>query len=148
MCNSIKKAHLENFRKLIDIISKELNWSDTHEIVKDEEPKTEVKVNNDSENVINNDSESMTNDLGEKQICKLFKAGKYHFGGSGKNTDQQGKIYCYIHPTVYKKHEKFGKYMDHRCKKLHLIVCRSYLNTLNCKYGKKCKFFHPHVCSA
>ena len=47
-------------------------------------------------------------------------------------------------PQYAKKHEKFGMCMDNCCKKLHLSVCRSFLNTQNCKYEENCKFYHPH----
>ena len=131
--NSIKKTHLETFRKIIDLLSKELNWS-VSEIIKEEETISEVQ---------NNDSESMRKDQKEKETCKFFRTGKCQHGRSGKKPDQQGKICSYIHPPVCKKHEKFGKCMDNRCKKLHLSLCRDYINTLNCKYGENCKFFHP-----
>ena len=64
-CNSIKKAHLETFRKLIALLSKELNWS-VSEVVKEEETILEVQ---------NNDSENMTKDQKKKETCKFFKSG-------------------------------------------------------------------------
>ena len=73
------------------------------------------------------------------------KRGKCKYGRSGKKPDQQGKICSYSHPPVCKKHEMFGKCMNNRCGKLHLSLCRMYMNSLNCHYGDKCKFFHPKM---
>ena len=41
-CNSIKKSHLEAFRKVIGLMSKELNWSENN-VVLEEEPKPKIQ---------------------------------------------------------------------------------------------------------
>ena len=90
----------------------------------------------------NNFSEILTKVQKKKETCKFLKTGKCKHGWSGNKPDQE-KICSYNHPPVCKKHEKFGRCFDNRCKKLHLSICREYMNTLNCKYGENCKFFHP-----
>ena len=134
-CNSIKKIHLETFRKIICHLSKELDW-----IENDTTTEENTKVQE-----VQNSSESVTEGQKRKETCKFYKNGKCQYGRSGKKPDQQGKICSYSHPPVCKRHEMFGKCMNHRCGKLHLSLCRMYMNSLNCNYGDKCKFFHPKM---
>ena len=79
----------------------------------------------------------------EKEACPLLKYGKCKHGWSGTKIDQ-GKICSYNHPKVCKRQEMYGRCYDKYCSKFHLRICREYMNTLNCGYGKEnCKFFHP-----
>ena len=61
----------------------------------------------------------------------------------GKKPDKQGKVCSYSHPPICKKHEMQGKCMNHRCKKLHLNVCRRFMENQQCDYGENCRLFHP-----
>ena len=133
-CNSIKKVHLETFRKIICHLSKELDWIENDTTT---EEKTKVEEQN--------SSQSVTEGQKRKETCKFYKNGKCQYGRSGKKPDQQGKICSYSHPPVCKKHEMFGKCMNHKCGKLHLSLCRMFMNSLNCNYGDKCKFYHPKM---
>ena len=83
------------------------------------------------------------NNNSEKKACPLLKIGKCKHGWSGTKIDQ-GKICSYNHPKVCKRQEMYGRCYDKYCSKFHLKICREYMNTLNCGYGKEnCKFFHP-----
>ena len=83
------------------------------------------------------------NNNSEKEACPLLKYGKCKHGWSGTKIDQ-GKICSYNHPKVCKRQEMYGRCYDKYCSKFHLRICREYMNTLNCGYGKEnCKFFHP-----
>ena len=103
--NSVKKIHLEVFRKMINLLSQELNWSED-ETISEEEKKEE------------NSSEEVEEDQPKKEICKFLKCGTCYHGRSGKKPDQNGKTCSFNHPPVCKNHELFGKCMNHRCKKL------------------------------
>ena len=131
-CNSVKKAHLEAFRKIIELMSKELNWSE--QITTTVEPKTENQEVN---------SEIATETQQKKVVCKFLKSGNCVHGRSGKKPDQQGKVCSYSHLPICKKHEMQGKCMTNRCKKLHLNLCRRFMETQQCSYGENCRYFHP-----
>ena len=74
-CNSVKKAHLEAFRKIIELKSKELNWSE--QITTIEEPKIENQEVH---------SEGATENQQKKVVCKFLKSGSCVHGKSGKKT--------------------------------------------------------------
>lgn len=128
-CNSVKKAHLEAYRKIIEIMSKELGWSET-KMTTVVEPKTEVQ---------DDTSEGQQ----KKEVCKFLKNGNCQFGRSGKRPDQHGKVCAYNHPPICKNHEIQGKCMNNRCKKLHFNLCRRFMATQNCNFGDTCRYFHP-----
>ena len=130
--NSIKKKDLETFRKVICLLSKELEWNED-ETIREEEIKPEVK----------NCSEDVTEEQKKKETCKFLQNGNCHFGRSGKRPDQNGKVCAFSHPKVCRKHEMFGKCMNHKCEKLHLRLCREFMNLQTCRYGNNCRFFHP-----
>ena len=125
-CNSVKKAHLEAFRKIIELMSKELNWS--QQITTTVEPKAEDQEVH---------SEIDTENQQKKVVCKFLKNGNCVHGKSGKKLNQQGKVCSYSHPQICKKYEMQGKCMNNRCKKLHLNLCKRFMETQQCNYGKK-----------
>jgi hypothetical protein len=129
--NSIKNVHLDTFRKIICLLSENLNWSEKEEIL--EEQKNEEVENN---------SVDVKNDQQKKEICKFLKRGKCQYGRSGKKTDSRGNICSFNHPQVCKNHELYGQCRNHRCKKLQLSLCRNYMSTMKCNYDD-CKFYHP-----
>ena len=127
-CNSVKKVHLETFRKLIKYLSTELNWKEedeSNEVV--EETKTEIE----------NSSADVEEEQPKREICK-----DQEYGRTGKKPDQQGKICQYSHPQVCKNHENLGKCMNHKCKKLYLNLCRNFMRSMFCNQVN-CKFLHP-----
>ena len=77
-----------------------------------------------------------------KQTCKFVQLGTCKYGRSGKKPDERGKICSFTHPPTSKKHEMFGKCLNHRCKKLHFKLCRNYMNSLFFNY-ENCKYLHP-----
>ena len=137
-CNSVKKAHLEAFKKIIELMSEELKWI---------KPKVTTVIEPKLENQ-DEISENSTEVQQSKEVFKFLKSGNCKHGRSGKKPDQQGKICSYKHPPVCKKHEMEGKCMNNRCKKLHLNLCRRFIETKNCDYGDSCRYFHPKVMKA
>ena len=117
--NSIKKAHLETFRKMIAVLSNELNWSGSvsevnSEIVAEDQDET-ISVVQEEFNALSavclhtvqgNNSEIMTEVHRKKETCKALESGKCQHGWSGKKPDQQGKICSFMHPKVCKKQGK------------------------------------------
>ena len=61
--NSVKKVHLESFKKIIYVLSKELQWCEDEEIT--EEQTQEL-----------NNSEDVNENQQSKEICKFLKWGK------------------------------------------------------------------------
>ena len=90
-----------------------------------------------------NCSEDVTEEQKKKETCRFFQHGHYQYGKSGKRPDQNGKVFSFSHPKVCRKHEMFGKSMNHKCEKLHLKLCREFINLQTCSYGNNCGFFHP-----
>ena len=134
--NSIKKKHLDTFRKLIESLSNRLNWSDievTDKVTTIDEETLESQ----------NHVPEITTVQKKEETCKYFKSAKCQYGRFGNKPDQQGKICSYSHPPICKNHEQSGKCFDNRCKKTHFNLCRDYMKTLDCKYKDKCRFFHP-----
>ena len=129
--NSIKKIHLETFKKVIHYLSGRLNWNVDEEIFDDQ---TKTQTQNSSEDVEENEE--------KKETCKFLKLGACHHGRSGKKKDAEGKICSFSHPPTCKNHELFGKCMNNKCKKLHFKLCRNYMNSLQCNY-QNCKYLHP-----
>ena len=81
------------------------------------------------------------------KICKFYKSGKCRHGKSGRTTDQNGKICEFTHPPTCKKFEFFG-YKENgcrlkKCDKLHLSLCKGLMKDENCKFGDKCRYWHP-----
>ena len=111
---------------MIELMSKELDWS-------------EAKVTTVVESKPESQGNSITEEEQKKQVCKFLKIGKCQYGKSGKRPDQQGKICSYSHPQVCKNHEIQGKCMNNRCKKLHLSLCRRFMESQNCIFGERCK---------
>ena len=109
-----------------------MEWNED-ETIREEEIKPEVK----------NCSEDVTEEQKKKETCKFLQNGNCHFGRSGKRPDQNGKVCAFSHPKVCRKHEMFGKCMNHKCEKLHLRLCREFMNLQTCRYGNNCRFFHP-----
>ena len=131
-CNSIKKRYLKTFKKVLSFLSKELDWCKDYTIL-EEDTKTEIK----------NSSQDVLEEQKKKETCKFFQSGNCQYGKSGKRPDQQGKVCAFNHPKVCRNHERFGKFMNHRCEKLHYKLCREFMNLQTCSYGKNCRFFHP-----
>ena len=129
--NSIKKIHLETFKKVIHYLSGRLNWNVDEEIFDDQ---TKTQTQNSSEDVEENEE--------KKETCKFLKLGACHHGRSGKKEDAEGKICSFSHPPTCKNHELFGKCMNNKCKKLHFKLCRNYMSSLQCDY-QNCKYLHP-----
>ena len=129
--NSIKKIHLETFKKVIHYLSGRLNWNVDEEIFDDQ---TKTQTQNSSEDVEENEE--------KKETCKFLKLGACHHGRSGKKKDAEGKICSFSHPPTCKNHELFGKCMNNKCKKLHFKLCRNYMSSLHCDY-QNCKYLHP-----
>ena len=61
-CNSIKKAHLEAYRKIIEIMSNELKWSET-KVATVVEQKIETQ-------------DEISEEQQKKAVCKFLKIGK------------------------------------------------------------------------
>ena len=129
--NSIKKIHLETFKKVIHYLSGRLNWNVDEEIFDDQ---TKTQTQNSSEDVEENEE--------KKETCKFLKLGACHHGRSGKKKDAEGRTCSFSHPPTCKNHELFGKCMNNRCKKLHFKLCRNYMSSLHCDY-QNCKYLHP-----
>ena len=129
--NSIKKFHLETFKKVIHYLSGRLSWNVDEEIFDDQ---TKTQTQNSSEDVEEKEE--------KKETCKFLKIGACHHGRSGKKKDAEGKICSFSHPPTCKNHELFGKCMNNKCKKLHFKLCRNYMNSLQCNY-QNCKYLHP-----
>ena len=129
--NSIKKIHLETFKKVIHYLSGRLNWNVDEEIFDDQ---TKTQTQNSSEDVEEKEE--------KKETCKFLKLGACHYGRSGKKKDAEGKICSFSHPPTCKNHELFGKCMNNKCKKLHFKLCRNYMSSLQCDY-QNCKYLHP-----
>ena len=129
--NSIKKIHLETFKKVINYLSEKLSWNVDEEIIDDQ---TKTQTQNSSEDVEENEE--------KKETCKFLKLGACHHGRSGKKKDAEGKICSFSHPPTCKNHELFGKCMNNKCKKLHFKLCRNYMSSLHCDY-QNCKYLHP-----
>ena len=87
----------------------------------------------------------LTEEEKKKVVCKFLKRGKCKHGWSGRKFEEQS---CsYNHPEVCNENRLYGKCPDYEmgeCTKIHLHICYEYMDTLNCKYGKKnCRFWHP-----
>ena len=130
-CNTIKKIHVETFKKVIEVLSNELSWSEDEEIL-DEQTKSETQISS------NDVKENQHN----KKTCKFVQLGTCKYGRSGKKPDESGKICSFSHPPTCKKHEMFGKCLNQRCKNLHFKLCRNYMNSLFFNY-ENCKYLHP-----
>ena len=129
--NSIKKIHLETFKKVINYLSEKLSWNVDEENF-DDQTKSQTQIS--SEDVEENEE--------KKETCKFLKLGACHHGRSGKKKDAEGKICSFSHPPTCKNHELFGKCMNNKCKKLHFKLCRNYMSSLHCDY-QNCKYLHP-----
>ena len=129
--NSIKKIHLETFKKVIQYLSGRLSWNVDEEIFDDQ---TKTQTQNSSKDAEENEE--------KKETCKFLKLGACHHGRSGKKKDAEGKICSFSHPPTCKNHELFGKCMNNKCKKLHFKLCRNYMSSLQCDY-QNCKYLHP-----
>ena len=83
-----------------------------------------------------------------QEICKFYRAGKCNHGTSGKTSDKTGKICAYSHPQTCKKFELYGNKEKgckmKKCNNLHLSLCKVFMKHQTCKFGNKCRYFHPH----
>ena len=79
--NSIKKFHLETFKKVIHYLSGRLNWNVDEEIFDDQ---TKTQTQNSSEDVEEKEE--------KKETCKFLKIGACHHGRSGKKRMQKEKF--------------------------------------------------------
>ena len=139
--NSVKKSHLEAFKKIIDLMSQELNWRESEEISV-QEPKKETQDDNQDDN-----QENFSEDQQKKEVCRFFKNGQCRHGKNGKKPNQLGKVCSFSHPPTCKKFLDFG-YKEHGCKskkcgKLHVNLCKIFMRHKSCKFEDKCRFWHP-----
>ena len=145
--NSIKKVHLETFKKVIHYLSKKLSWNEDEEHLEDQNDEFKDASETTNDNEENDKTDTNVQDVkksSEKIVsdrtCKFFKRGKCKFGKSGKSCE-------FKHPQTCKKFTLFGYKQggckDKNCPKLHLSVCKIFMRHQSCKYGDDCKFFHP-----
>ena len=79
--NSIKKIHLETFKKVIHYLSEKLSWNVDEENF-DDQTKSQTQIS--SEDVEENEE--------KKETCKFLKLGACHHGRSGKKRMQKEKF--------------------------------------------------------
>ena len=80
-------------------------------------------------------------------MCKFFRCSNFTYRRFGIVKDKHGKSCEFNHPLTCKKIEMFGYkkggFKDKRCGKLHPSLYRIFMKHENCKFGDKCKYFHP-----
>ena len=128
--NQVTKNHLTN---IIKVLCTKLEWV--------EEPSDQEEVKNEASQDISTENESNAS----QKVCKFFRSGNCKFGRSGKKS---GLTCAYSHSITCKKFELYGNKhpkgcKDKKCDKLHLSLCKIYTKFQNCKYGEKCRYFHP-----
>ena len=153
--NSTKNTHLETYRKMITVLSKELKWNSEKNKVaeKDVIESSPEDKDKDIEDIIDEKSESEkdvkkendSKDLKDK-VCYFFRTKTCKHGKSGKIPDKSGNKCSYNHPSsVCKKFENYGDTdkgcQDSQCNKMHVVHCRHFILG-KCNLDKKCKFFH------
>ena len=86
--------------------------------------------------------------INSQEICRFYRAGKCVHGKSGKTPDNTGKICAFSHPQTCRKFELYGNKEKgckiKKCGNLHLSICKIFMKHQSCKFGNKCKYFHPY----
>jgi hypothetical protein len=157
--NSTKNTHLETYRKMITVLSKELKWNSEKNKVaekdviesspededKDKDIEDIIDEKSESEKDVKKEKENDSKDLKDK-VCYFFRTKTCKHGKSGKIPDKSGNKCSYNHPSsVCKKFENYGDTdkgcQDSQCNKMHVVHCRHFILG-KCNLDKKCKFFH------
>jgi hypothetical protein len=155
--NSTKNTHLETYRKMITVLSKELKWNseknkvDEKDVIesspedKDKDIEDKIDEKSESEKDVKKEKENDSKDLKDK-VCYFFRTKTCKHGKSGKIPDKSGNKCSYNHPSsVCKKFENYGDTdkgcQDSQCNKMHVVHCRHFILG-KCNLDKKCKFFH------
>jgi hypothetical protein len=155
--NSTKNTHLETYRKMITVLSKELKWNSEKNKVaekdviesspedKDKDIEDKIDEKSESEKDVKKEKENDSKDLKDK-VCYFFRTKTCKHGKSGKIPDKSGNKCSYNHPSsVCKKFENYGDTdkgcQDSQCNKMHVVHCRHFILG-KCNLDKKCKFFH------
>jgi hypothetical protein len=155
--NSTKNTHLETYRKMITVLSKELKWNSEKNKVaekdviesspedKDKDIEDIIDEKSESEKDVKKEKENDSKDLKDK-VCYFFRTKTCKHGKSGNIPDKSGNKCSYNHPSsVCKKFENYGDTdkgcQDSQCNKMHVVHCRHFILG-KCNLDKKCKFFH------
>ena len=134
----VTKANLAN---IIKILCNKLKLNEEPEEDQDFETKdTNISPKENEEEGSTTQSNVNSVIKNSEKVCKFYRKGSCKHGKSGKS-------FVYSHPLTCKKFEFFGYKeggcKDRKCNKLHLSLCKIFMKHLTCKYGDKCKYFHP-----
>ena len=143
LSNQVTKVHLTN---IIKVLCTQLEWTEES----NEVPQIKNDTVEHASEVKNEDNEIVTNTQNKpnsQDICKFYRSGKCQYGKTGKKIDKFGKTCSFSHPQTCKKFENYGYKeqgcKDKKCSKLHLSLCKHFMRYTSCKFGEKCRYFHP-----